>query len=135
MDLRTRAAATAAVIDRFRSKPFDWSKQATCIHLVRAQAAAMGHELPIVPRFRSALGALRALRSVGVETLPELLDRHFPRIPAASAIVGDVVAAPAPDGLHALLIHSGGTKYIGWHEDGTGLVPIELLAIEGAWRL
>lgn len=59
-----RVAATQAVIDRFRDKPFSWAG-ANCIALARMQAKGLGHVVPPVPRFRSALGAQRAMAKRG----------------------------------------------------------------------
>lgn len=140
-ELQRRVAATQATQARFEGKPFDWSKQATCIHLLRFHAAQMGHDLPIVPRFRSALGAMKALRKEGVETLPELMDKYFPRIPAAQMRTGDVAAFPgAGDGFDALMIYGQLRAVIGWHEDADACQIARLTdegyaLCTGAWRL
>lgn len=139
-ELQRRVDATQATQERFKGKPFDWSTQGTCIHLLRYHAAQMGHQLPIVPRFRSAIGAKKALRAQGVETLPELLDKHFPRIPAAYLKVGDVACFPGDDHFDALMIYGQLRACIGWHEDAADC-QIARLTDEGyrlclgAWRL
>jgi hypothetical protein len=140
-ELQRRVAATQATQARFEGKPFDWSKQATCIHLLRFHAAQMGHDLPIVPRFRSALGAMKALREEGVETLPELMDKYFPRIPAAQMRTGDVAAFPGEgDGFDALMIYGQLRAVIGWHQDADACQIARLTdegyrLCSGAWRL
>lgn len=139
-DLQRRVAATQATEQRFRDRPFNWSGAATCIHLVRFHAAQMGHRLPVVPRFRSALAARRALAATGFATLPALMDRHFTPVPAAYLAVGDVLAIPGDSGFDALLIKGGIDKYLGWHEDGKGCTIIALSADDirqavGSWKL
>lgn len=140
-ELQRRVAATQTTKVRFEGKPFDWSKKATCIHLMRYHAAQMGHDLPLVPRFRSALGAKKALNAEGVDTLPELMDKYFPRIPASRMSVGDVAAFPGDDGgFDALMIYGQLRAVIGWHQDAdecqiARLTDEGYALCSGAWRL
>lgn len=140
-DLQRRVAATRKTQARFEGRVFDWRKQATCLHLLRFHAAQMGHKLPIIPRFRSALGARKALLAEGVETLPELLDKYFPRIPAAQMLVGDVAAFPGDEGgFDGLMIYGQLRAVIGWHQDEPGCQIARLTdegyaLCTGAWRL
>jgi hypothetical protein len=138
-ELERRVAATQATEQRFRDRPFDWAKAATCIHLVRFHAAQLGHKLPIVPRFRSALGAKKALKATGYDSLPALLDAHFVRVPAAYLRVGDVLAVEG-DGFEALVVKGGIDKFLGWHEAEQGCTIIALSGDDirqavGAWQL
>lgn len=140
MEVEQRRAATAATRDRFYGKPFDWAAKATCIHLARFHAAQMGHVLPIVPRFRSALGAAKALRETGAGTLPELLDGMFLRIPAAFMRVGDLMAVPGDQGFHAIYVKADKSKFLGWHESVPDCTFVDIgdegiRLAEGAWRL
>lgn len=139
-ELERRVEATKATQARYQGRAFDWAKQATCIHLVRFHAAQMGHDLPIVTRFRSALGAKKALKAQGVETLPELMDKHFPRIPAAQMLVGDVIAIPGEGGFDALMIYGQLRACLGWQEQSkicqTARLTDEGYNLHsGAWRL
>ena len=139
-ELQRRVAATQATQARFEGKAFDWSKAATCIHLVRFHAAQMGHQVPIVPRFRSALGAKKALKAEGCETLTEYMDKHFPRIPAGQMLTGDVAAFPGDGGFDSLMIYGQLRAFIGWHEDEA---PCQIVRVtdegyrlcSGAWRV
>jgi hypothetical protein len=139
-ELERRVAATTATQKRFEGRAFDWAKQATCIHLLRFHAAQMGHKLPIVPRFRSALGAKRALKAEGVETLSELMDKYFPRIPPAMMMVGDFAAFPGEGGMDALMVYGQLRAFLGWHEDGDACQVVRVSdegygLCTGAWRL
>jgi len=125
--LAERAARTDAVIARFRAKPFDWSAHATCIHLFRAQAAAFGHKVPLVPRFKTPLGARRALERTGFATVEALIDSMLPRIAPATMWVGDIALLPG-EPFEAVTVHAGGGILLGWHADA----PDRLRPIEGA---
>ncbi len=140
LDLAARAAATEKVVARFRSRPFAWDKRRTCIHLARAQARALGHRLPAIPDFRSPRAARTALLAQGVETLEQLLDKHFMRIAPLAAWVGDLVVMAGGDGgFDGIGIVAGG-KIIGYHEDHlaqgiVNVVPVGPEPFIGAWRL
>lgn len=140
IDLAARIAATEGVIARF-DKPFDWAG-ANCIRLARAQGVALGHDLPPVPVFRTALGARRALKKRGFDSVSAMLDYYFLRLDTpARAIAGDLVVGPASEehGLEAVGIADGTGKVVGWHE------AIEYRRLDtilqanahltGAWRL
>ena len=138
-DLATRVAATERVVARFRGKPFDWHGRRTCIHLARAQARALGHRPPPIPDIRSARSAALALKRTGFDTIEDLLDSLFARIPPASMWVGDLAVMTGADGLGGLVIAAGG-KVIGYHEEALdlGLVNIQPVGdcpFVGAWRL
>lgn len=141
MTLAIRQAATEKTLERFRGKPFSWTG-ANCVRLARTQAANMGHRLPPVPRIRSLLSAKRALAARGADSVTELLDQHFTRLPGpAFAWLGDLVVGPADPahGLEAIGIADGQGNVWGWSEQNghAELVPI-LLAnaqLTAAWRL
>lgn len=136
-EAQKRVAAVVETEQRFRDRPFDWRKAATCIHLVRFHAAQMGHKVPIVPRFKTALSAKKALLSTGFQTLPALLDSRFERIPPAFMRVGDILALPGDQDWHALVIKADKQKFLGWHEDEVGctIMEVDVGAAIGAWRL
>ncbi len=141
MNLALRQAATEKTLARFRAKPFSWSG-ANCIRLARTQAANMGHKLPPVPRFRSALGAKRALAARGAESVTQLLDQHFARLPGpAFAWLGDLLVLPGDPalGLEAVGIADGQGNVWCWSEQRdegglTALLTVNSAAI-AAWRL
>ena len=136
INLPRRAALTAQVIVRFRAVPFDWSN-ASCIHLARAQAEAMGYLPPSIPKLRSAIGAKRVLKRMGFNGVEALLDSMFERIAPAAALVGDLVALPGQGGLAAVAIADGVGNVIGWHEGADRLTAITFAQADmlAAWRL
>jgi len=141
MNLALRQAATERTLARFRDKPFSWSG-ANCIRLARTQAANMGHKLPPVPRVRSARGAKRALAERGVESVTQLLDQHFLRLPGpAFAWLGDLLVLPGDPalGLEAVGIADGQGNVWCWSQQNgeremTALLTVNSDAL-GAWRL
>ncbi len=136
MTLAERAAATAQVAARFRARPFDWATGGTCVHLARAQMRAMGHRPPPIPRFRSALGARRALAATGFADLAALLDSMLPPIAPASMWVGDLALVPGAEGFDALAICDVSALFM-YHDtqDGLSVVKQAERHIVAAWRL
>ncbi|RKF23382.1 hypothetical protein D6851_02610 [Altericroceibacterium spongiae] len=141
MDLATRAIATERVLERYRDKPFSWFG-ANCIRLARMQAQEMGHDVPPVPNFRTALGAKRALKKMGAGSVAGLLDLYFPRLPApAFGIVGDLAVLRGDEdsgGLEAVCIVDGYGNLFGWHTivpDGLSTIKQAQSAILACWRL
>lgn len=139
-----RGLATDAVIDLVRDQPFSWAG-ANCIRLARAQAVALGHDVPKVPAFKSRTGALRALKKQGANSTAELLDLWFERHPApAFARVGDLVMVPGEDDaggrdevLGAIFIADGRGNLAGWHGSREGLCVLKgaMADAVAAWRL
>lgn len=139
-EIQRRVAAMTKTKERFEGKPFDWSKAATCIHLMRYHASNMGYEPPIVPRFRTANGAIKALKKQGVDTLPDLMDKYFTRIAPAQMAVGDIAVFPGEDGIDALYVYGQLRAFLGWFE---GFEECQFIRMsdegyrlcKGAWRL
>lgn len=141
--LAWRAAQTQTVLDRFRDRPFSWNRD-NCWKLTAAQARAMGHPFPPVPRFHSALGAKRALLKTGARDAAAFLDRHFVRLPgAAFALIGDLVLLPGDaEGesavLDAVCVADGQGNLFGWHAanpSGLSSIKFAVSGAIGAWRL
>jgi hypothetical protein len=138
-DLIRRQAAMAKTMAKYRAAPFAWGG-AHCIPMLRSHLVAMGHKrLPKLPSYSSALGARRALREVGFDSVAGLLDSLLPRIPVARALIGDVILMGGTGedeerGLDAVTLATGGGKVAGWHQDAQGMVVIDPLHIKGAWR-
>lgn len=132
-----RQRATQKTLDRYRGVEFDWTKTATCIHLGRSQMVNMGHKPPKIPKFTTAVGAKKALKKVGFDSVPELLDSMFKRIPPAMMLLGDLAVAPGSEGLDGIMICAGPRKVFGWREDEPKLVVLDvnLDELTGAWRL
>lgn len=132
-DLVRRDRALQKTVARYRDRPIDF-RRFDCIKMLRAHLAALGHRgLPEIPAYRTAEGALKALRKAGFETIGDLLDSILPRIPAARALPGDVILLQGDGPLDCVTI-SLGAKVMGWHGDHEACVNMIPLAIKGAWR-
>ena len=139
-EIQRRVAAVQKTQARFQGKPFDWKKAATCIHLMSYHASKMGHNIRMVPRFRSALSAKRVLKEQGFDTLPELMDSYFERIPLAMMTQGDIAAFPGEDGFESLMIYGQLRAFLGWHQDAPDCRYMRVgsdgyKACLGAWKL
>lgn len=136
MKLTERKKRTEKTLAKFRGRGFKWDGGATCIHLFRTHLKNMGHKVPVVPRFTSALTARRAMDAAGFESLEALGDSFLERIPPASMLLGDVALMQGDDLFDAIAIYAGGGgKVFGWHEDGTVFEPIVPLEFKAAWRV
>lgn len=136
-----RAARTERVLARYRRRAFSW-QGASCIHLARAQAVAMGHRVPALGTIRSAVGARRALCDQGFDSVPALLDSLFPRIAPLAMLVGDICTLAGADdeesGFPAICIADGQHNLFGWAEadpSRLSVIKFALADIDGAWRL
>lgn len=138
-ELVRRADAAKATYARFRGKAWSWKSGITCVHLARFHLRQMGHRPERLPRLRSRIAAVRALRERGWETVSDMLDAQpgLLRITPAEMVIGDLaVVEGSQDGLAAVLVCAGPHKLLGWREDAPALVvlDIELAEISAAWR-
>lgn len=134
-ELERRAIATRATMERYRTKAFDWGNKATCLHMARFHMRKMGHKPPPIPAFSSALGAKKALKRAGFDSVVELMDSMFPRIGYASMLVGDLAAMAGDAGMEGIGVCAG-EKILAWHEDAPdGIKPLIVSEIVAAWRL
>lgn len=136
--MEKRRRALEKVRARFEGKPFAWGRN-DCLILARAMLAAMGHVgLPKVPRYRTALGAKKALKSLGADTVPELLDTLLPRIVPAQMLPGDLALVESEEeGFGGTVMIGLGWKLWGWHPDADAFAVVDPApdAIQAAWRV
>lgn len=98
-NLEIRAAATSATFARFNGEPLVLGKT-DCARMVAFHLKQLGFDPALLPHsgtYSTEVGARRALRRLGVESLSEIMDRHFPRIAPAEALVGDISCVRAAD--------------------------------------
>jgi hypothetical protein len=83
-----------------------------------------------------ALGAKKALKRLGYDTLAEAMDGNgFERIPPAAAVVGDVIEMPGLEGPGALAVALGNGRAVAYHEDAIGAVVVQPSQMLAAWRV
>lgn len=137
MELERRRVATEKTLKRFRGKVFAWKTGVHCVRLFHQHLKNMGHKPPSLPRVRSPLGAKRALKERGWESVEAMLDSMLERIAPAEMMLGDVAIVPGDAGLDAIFVCAGPLKVFGWREDAPALVLLDigLDELTGAWRV
>lgn len=85
----------ARTLSNVLTRPEFWRGEwgvSDCLHwALTAAAAAGGQDLtPQIPRYRTRIGALRALTRMGFRTAAEALDHFAERIPSSRARPGNV---------------------------------------------
>lgn len=137
-EMDRRRVATQKTLERYRGKTFDWSRGVTCVHLARFHLKNMGHKPPTLPRFRSALGAKKALKERGWTSVENMLDSLLPRLPAPAFMrLGDLAIVEGQDGLDCILVSAGPLKLMGWHPETGAFVVYDggIDQVTGAWRV
>lgn len=132
-----RHAALTATLEKFRDKPFEFGTN-DCIQMARFHARKMGHKLPGTGEYSTLVGAQRALRKQGVDSLEALLDKFFTRITPAAALPGDLLLVRGPDEPESSMgtvVLSVGKKCIGWHETHPEMAVMTITEYLAAWRL
>lgn len=140
-----RARAAQATLDEWKTRAFRLG-EADCARLVASHLRRLGHhvKLPAARSYRTPRSAEVALRKLGFETVPMMLDAlGLERIAPAAALVGDVIQMPleaegdvASDALAALTIAMGNGRVLGWHPDAPGgAVVMQPLDMVAAWRV
>lgn len=131
-----RRDATNRTLQAHRGVNFDWSS-ASCLHMAHSHLSEMGHVLPDIPPFDTALGAAKAMKERGWESVADMLDEFLPRIAPASMLLGDLALIKGAGGLDAIFICAGPLKVFGWRDDAPDLVLLDVSfgELEGAWRV
>lgn len=129
--LEKRHAALEATMARYRGRPFAFGS-VDCAKVVAHYLKRLGYPIRIskAGAYRNALGARAALKRMGYDSLPKLLDDFgLARIPYSRLLLGDIVVAEGHAGLHALGIYAGNGHVLGFHEDhlDQGLVAVDII--------
>lgn len=99
-ELELRVAATSATFDRFHGKPLVLGKT-DCARMLVFHLKQLGFKASLLQggSYSTAVGARRALKRLGVTSLSEIMDRHFPRIAPAEARTGDILCVAGEGGM------------------------------------
>ena len=132
-----RRDAAQAVIDRFKDQPMVFGKN-DCVRMAAFVLRKRGHrpQLGKAGSYTNALGAQRALKRAGYDSLADALDAlGLQRIAPAAALPADIIMVPGEGSFGgALQVVVGNGRTLGYHQDLDGadiLMPIEFVA---AWR-
>lgn len=132
-EIEIRAEATEATRAKFVDRAFEWGK-VDCIKMARFHALKMGHKPPALPRYSTPVAAMRRIKKMGFNSIEEIFDSMFPRVPLASARLGDFVIAEGEGGIDAVFVHLG-RKMMGFHEEAEGLVVVVPETVKTAYRV
>ena len=90
-ELELRVAATSKTFDKFNGQPLVLGRT-DCARMVAFHLRQLGHKFSLLKggHYSNEVGARLALKKLGVKSLSEIMDMHFPRIGLASAMTGDV---------------------------------------------
>lgn len=130
-EMERRRVATQKTMDRYSGKVFDWSTGVTCVHLARFHLRNMGHKPPTLPRFRSAMGAKKALQARDWGSVADMLGSLLPSIAPAEMALGDLAIVPGDAGLDAIFVCAGPLKVFGWATDADATVVVDISNLDG----
>lgn len=141
-----RARAAQATLDEWKARAFRLG-DADCARLVASHLRRLGYSVKLPPArsYRTPRSALIALRKLGHQTVPAMLDAlGLERIAPAAALAGDIIQMrwtedgrdDEADSLAALTVAMGNGRVVGWHEDAPGgAVVMQPLDMVAAWRV
>lgn len=133
--LEIRAEATSATVNKFNQKELKLGK-VDCARMVAFHLGQLGHKFSLLKggAYSTEVGARMALKKMGVSSLSEIMDKHFPRIPFSEALTGDVTCVRGVGDMgDAMQVVIHRQNVLGFHEGWCGeLVVYEPVA---AWRV
>lgn len=135
--IEKRHRATSLTVQRYLNRPFKWGS-CDCGKIAAFHARKFKWKVPKTGTYRSAVGAAKYLRSLDVETLPDLLDKiGFARIPPAFANMGDFVSFQCDDPIGGVGIMVGNGNMMAFHEDCAGavIIAVDMSKVEKAWSI
>lgn len=137
MSLVRRVAAAQATLDRFQGKPFKLGRY-DCGQMVAYHLRRMGRPIKASKAgpYHNVVGAKRALRRLGHESLPSVIDAHFTRIAPAAALVGDLIQLTSEDDtIGGIFVVLGNGRVLGYHQDVPGAEVLQPSEYVAAWRV
>ena len=129
-----RVAAVEATIARFEGRPLKYGRD-DCTRMVAFALRRLGVRTPLLKAgsYSSALGAAKAMKRMGFDTLDQAVDAiGLPRIAPAMCLPGDIIALPAEQHGVALMLAVGNGRAFGYF-DGRFQVGQPLM-FDAAWR-
>ena len=132
--LELRVSATSKTYDKFIGKPLVLGKT-DCARMCAFHLRSLGHKFSLLKggHYSSEVGARLALKKLGVSSLSEIMDQHFPRIAPIEALVGDIMcvrgAGDMGDSMQVVL-HRG--QVLGLNQGV--FAELEVLEHRYAWR-
>lgn len=137
-EMEFRVAAASATLARFKDIPFEWGRR-DCAKMGAFHARKMGCPVKVLAKagsYFTAMGAGRALKRLGYDNLPALVDAHFPQVAPAAAWVGDFLELRSDSPLGCIAIYLGNGVVIAYEDAMPGAVTGRLEEVPlRAWRV
>lgn len=131
-----REPVTTATRKEFTGQAFDWGAR-DCLIVARYHLIGAGYTgLPKIPAYKDAKTALKALKKAGYASVSDIFDSLLEPILPAQMLLGDIATMKGEGGMDAVVI--GNVRFVWGYAEGNlekGLVPIDPLYIEKAWRV
>ena len=141
-ELVVRVAACQAVVDAHHNQPFVWGQRDCFRSILAPVLKALGHKAALAPfgRYANALGARRALKRNGFDSVEHYLDqRPFLRIAPAAALPADLLGLKGEEGdWLGIAVQLTNGRAFGFMAGADGeprghvIQPLEVVA---AWRI
>ncbi|GLT01812.1 hypothetical protein GCM10007897_32100 [Sphingobium jiangsuense] len=133
--IEKRHQATTLTVEKYKVRAFRWGS-CDCGKIAAFHARKFGWKVPKTGTYKSAIGAAKYLKSLGVETLPELLDQiGFAQIAPAAAMMGDFVSFASDDPIGGVGIVVGNGNMMAFHEAHATPVIMSMANIDRAWSI
>lgn len=135
-ELELRVAATSATFSRFNGQPLVLGSM-DCARMTAFHLKGFGFKPSLLKggAYSTPVGARRALTRMGVSSLSEIMDQHFPRWDSpAEARIGDICCVAGDGGMgDAMQVKLHRDRVLGFLDGVCG----ELVNIEhgAAWRV
>ena len=134
--LTRRVEITQATLDRYVGRELNYGA-VDCVQIAAFHLRAMGLKVLLSKggRYRTELGAAKALKRAGFASLAEALeDLGLDRVPAASVIVGDLLEIPTAASIGCLMIALGNGRALGFVDDHPVAAVLQPLQYVAGWR-
>lgn len=130
-----RQQATRLTLAKYGAREFTWGA-CDCGKIAAFHARKFGWKPPKTGTYKSAVGAKKYLASLGVNSLPDLLDKiGFEEIAPARAMTGDFISFASDDPVGSIGIVVGNGNMACFHEAQAGLVYMTMTNIDRAWSV
>jgi hypothetical protein len=133
-----RQQAAQATVDRFSGKPLAYGRD-DCVRMSAFCLKQLGVKASLLKAgtYKSELGAARALKRAGYDTLSDAVDAlGLPRIAPAMCLPGDLMALPSDDPARiGLAVALGNGRVLAfWEGAGSVCTVVQPLIYAHAWR-
>lgn len=125
-----------AAMDEIRRRPFAWGEHDCAIGLASHIVLAItGKDLaePYRGRYKTARGAMLAIRKAGFDNLEDAIASLLPEIPVSFATIGDIVTIPVESDFKCSLGVVNGERVFVLRDDGVG--TLDLLQAKRAFKV